>query len=136
MLLSDFEPGAYSLMIEDAQGCFELTEVEIAAPQELQVDLGEDLSILLGESINLTAFTNFAPDSFTWTDDLQGVLPNASGTLTITPMETTTYTVLAVDENGCQVEDRVTVLVNRERQIYIPNVFSPMTTGKMIVFGL
>lgn len=130
LMLNELDPGAYTLTLEDAQGCYELFEVEIAAPQELQVDLGDDQVILLGATVNLTAFTNFSPDFYVWTSDLEGTLPAVDGFLTIRPEETTTYTVLAIDENGCQVEDRVTIFVNRERQVYIPNAISPNDDGQ------
>ncbi|MEO1712126.1 MAG: gliding motility-associated C-terminal domain-containing protein, partial [Bacteroidota bacterium] len=130
LIINNIAPGAYTLSIEDAQGCFEMVEVEIEAPQELQVELGDDQTILLGASVDLQVISNFTPTQFQWTSDLDGAILWEEGFLEITPAETTVYTVIATDENGCQVEDRVTIFVNRERQVYIPNGFSPNDDGQ------
>ena len=135
-MLNNLNPGAYTLSIEDAQGCFELLEVEMEAPQELQVDLGDDQSILLGTAIDLQVISNFTPIQYQWYSDLDGALVEDEGFLNIIPSETTVYTLIATDENGCQVEDLVTIFVNRERQVYIPNGFSPNDDGQNDRFSI
>ncbi|MCB0676387.1 MAG: gliding motility-associated C-terminal domain-containing protein, partial [Saprospiraceae bacterium] len=49
---------------------------------------------------------------------------------------TTTYTVELIDENGCPAEARVTVKVDRRKDIYAPNIFSPNGDGENDRFTL
>ena len=48
---------------------------------------------------------------------------------TSTPDETITYTVTVVDSNGCTASDDVTVFVDFEYVIWVPNIFSPNGDG-------
>ena len=47
----------------------------------------------------------------------------------VTPEETTTYTVIVVDSNGCTASDNVTVFVEFDYVIWVPNIFSPNGDG-------
>ena len=45
------------------------------------------------------------------------------------PQEATTYSVTIVDENGCTDSDDLTVIVQKQRPVYIPSAFSPDDNG-------
>ncbi len=90
------------------------------------IDAGTDVTINLGESTVLNATgTN---GTYTWTppDWLSCIL---CPTTTATPDETITYTVSVVDSNGCVATDQVSVVVNFENVIFVPNIFSPNGDG-------
>ena len=90
------------------------------------IDAGSDVSIDLGQSTTLTATgTNgvYTWSPFTWLDCAICVSPIS------TPEETITYTVIVVDSNGCSAVDQVTVIVNFENVIFVPNIFSPNGDG-------
>ncbi|GJM32326.1 MAG: hypothetical protein DHS20C18_13270 [Saprospiraceae bacterium] len=134
-LFANLAVGEYELQIQDANGCVWEENYTILQPEELIVDLGEDIFIKLGESAQLEAFTTYPVDAYQWknsvtldcfgdTLDLDCFNPNAS------PMFTSTYVVTVVDENGCSNSDEITVFVDRRRQVYIPNVFSPNGDGQ------
>ena len=48
-------PGFYEVYISDMAGCVIPFDFEIEGPPELFLDLGPDLSIALGETVNLSA---------------------------------------------------------------------------------
>jgi len=47
-----------------------------------------------------------------------------------TPFETTTYTLTAEAPGGCTDTDSLTILVQKVRDVYVPNVFSPNDDGE------
>ncbi len=134
-LFANLEVGIYELQVQDANGCVWTEELTVSQPQELIVDLGTDEFIKLGESVDLNAITTYPVEGYQWkngatldcfgdTLDLDCFNPTAS------PMFTTTYVVTVVDENGCSDSDEITVFVDRRRQVFIPNIFSPNNDGQ------
>ena len=125
-------PGNYALSAQDDFGCTWDTIVQILPGVDLQVDLGEDQYIKLGESLTLEALVNVPEDSInriTWTapDSISCVdclNPEAQ------PQVTTTYTITVSNSDGCTDSDNITVFVDRKRNIFIPNVFSPNGDGQ------
>jgi transposase-like protein len=43
----------------------------------------------------------------------------------IKPFEKTVYTVTVKSKDGCEASDQIVIDVNKDRKIYIPNVFDP-----------
>ena len=115
--------GMYDLTIRDANGCEWFTEILLSEPEELTVDLGEDVEIQLGDSLQLVPIINYpfdAIDSFSW--DRSGLMDIAPW---VKPTEFTTYSIFIESQNGCTAKDEVLIRVRKDRLVYIPNVFSP-----------
>lgn len=128
-LFANLTGGSYSIELVDANGCKWDTTIIISAPDEITLDLGPDIELGLGENGTVQAITNLTVsqiDSLIWnpdniidcTDDpcLEGVItPNSSGILSLT----------IIDQNGCAQTDFLNILIDKNRRVYIPNVFSP-----------
>lgn len=133
--------GAYSLTVSDANDCQQTDAVVINAAYQLDVDLGDDITIGLGENATLQATVNIPLDSILsveWSpgpfDSTECVEPCL--TPTITPLVTTVYTIEVQSLNGCIDRDALTVFVDRRRQIYVPNVFTPNSDGANNLFSV
>ena len=121
------EAGNYELAIQDANGCEWSETITINDPAELIVDLGADQDIELGDSLQLEPYTNapnFTIDTFMWNQSTE--LDYAPW---VKPLETSTYSIVVIDENGCVAIDEIEVRVKKERPIYFPNTFSPNDDG-------
>ena len=129
---NNLSPGSYVILIEDGLGCTWEEEVLVDPALSLQLDLSsndDDNKIQFGDSINLIPQTNFDVDQFTWNDSS---IVNYSPW--VTPLNTTTYSVITYDENGCPIEEFITIFVEKTRPVYIPSVFSPNGDGTNDVF--
>ena len=53
---------------------------------------------------------------------------------TAQPLQTTRYTLTATNENGCRAQGQVTIYVRFDKNVYIPNAFSPNADGRNDLF--
>jgi gliding motility-associated-like protein len=120
--------GDYTITVLDANGCTATVEATITQPTELVVDAGPDVDIELGFSTRLRAIANEFPVTFSWTPS-ESLSCDDCFNPEAFPVNTTTYTVTVINENGCPASDEVTVRVIKNRPLYIPNGFSPNGDG-------
>ncbi len=128
---TDLSAGNYEVIAIDANGCYSAEVLAINSALQVDVDLGEDLSIEFGEGITLNAIVNIPYDS------IVSVVWTAADSLdcpecfiqAVSPIMSSTYAVNVVSTDGCPGEDIMTVYVDQEKHIYIPNAFSPNNDG-------
>ncbi|MDP1746651.1 MAG: PKD domain-containing protein, partial [Bacteroidota bacterium] len=96
---TDLGAGTYTATVTDSNGCINTSTVTIAQPSQVITMAGANDSICLGQSgvVTATASGGGGGYSYTW---LPSNITN-SGTLTITPSSSVTYTVTAQDQYGC-----------------------------------
>ena len=67
-------PGTYDLLVQDADGCEFFVELNVPAANPLILDIGQDDEVNLGDSLQLSVFTNLIIDSIIWEFDESLVL--------------------------------------------------------------
>lgn len=85
--------GTYTAMVTDASSCKDTVHVIITEPDELIVIPVIPATLCIGEDVTLTATTSGGTGTNTLTWSPQGPL--------VSPDTTSTYTVSAIDQNGC-----------------------------------
>ena len=121
-------PGAYNLLVEDENGCFWEMTVSIFLPNDVLVELGDDIYINQGQSADLLAQINLDTSAISeviWVNLPDSVACPTCLDQTVFPNETTIYHVQVFDSTGCWSEDAVTVFVNEEHPVFVPTAFTP-----------
>jgi len=93
------ESGTYYLSVSNEDGCESSAETEVMIYDLPVVDLGADITAIIGEMVTLDAGTGFATYEWSTGDDTQ----------TITVDEGGEYTVFVTDDNGCSASDDINV---------------------------
>lgn len=117
--------GVYPILVRDTNGCMLDTSIYIAPKEQVIVELGLDIYLDYGDSVQLQALTNLT-DSFTFNWG-QPTLISCSDCLEpwVKPTTTTTYSIEIKDKDGCMAADLVRVILQKSEGVYIPNTFSP-----------
>jgi|GEM_PF-818488 len=97
------EPGTYTVVGTNEFGCDGEDEVEVSLNPEPTAEAGDDVEICEGEEVTLTASGG---GDYLWNDGTD------TASMTVSPSETTTYSVTVINEFGCTDTDQVTVAVN------------------------
>ncbi len=127
--------GAHAIQVQDANGCLWEDEAVIYQPEQLIVELGDDKDIRLGDSVQLYAQTTYQVEMYSWDSPIELSCRDCPDPY-VRPFESMSFGVRVRDENGCTATDRITVFVDRRRNVYIPNVFSPNGDGQNDVFTI
>jgi len=130
----------YYLRVRDAYGCEADVTVDLQLPFTPTVTLPALTIIELGDSILLQPELNqpaanivqwqWSPGE--WLDCTDCPTPEAK------PQRRIFYTLKIKDINGCSAEAKTEIRVNRRRNLYTPNIFSPNGDGendRFMIFG-
>lgn len=132
-IIPNLTAGAYTVFVQDANDCQLSLSTGVPEATALQLELGEDETIKLGDSILLDPQFDFTPASWTWTPIVGLSQPDTFVTYAA-PLETTVYQLEMADENGCTVSDIIRIIVERDLNVYVPSAFSPDGDGTNDVF--
>ena len=132
--------GVYTLYVIDANEC-EL-QVDFIMPDLMPFNLflEEETTIVLGDNyeMNLTLSIPINEiDSITWTPSNNLSCSDCLNPIVELLLETTTFTVTVQNIYGCEIKASITIEVDKNRKIYIPNAFSPNFDGmndKFIIY--
>ncbi len=133
----------YNVFVQDAKGCIWQGQAAVGGPDApVEVDLGPDLTIELGDSIQLGfEVTNAQGEYFYfWGAPYTGTLscPDCEGcpdeeldceSPWAQPEYTLFYDIEVEDELGCFATDQIRVSVEKDRSIYVPTGFTPNNDG-------
>lgn len=118
--------GAYQIQILDSMGCQIARDYLINVPSPVEVEiLPTQEEVQLGDSLYLTIVHNVANPVISWGPEVSELDVSFPESPLLKPTDDRTYTVSIVNENGCTASDEVSIRVIKDRQVYIPNAFSP-----------
>ena len=128
-------PATYEVFIKDEIGCNHIEQFTLYEPAPLTVSLPAEKTIQLGASIQLVPTVSSTAIHYDWA---------ASSTLSCLdcenpiakPLEDTKYTLTIYDENNCEGQAEMWLRVDDNKNIYVPNVFSPDDDGINDVFTI
>jgi len=124
---SSLNSGTYHVSALDANDCEDNEIIWINVPLDINVDLGDDRTIQIGDSTALEAMVNVPFDSISsiiWTGLVNSNCPECL-TQPVAPIITTTYSVMVTNDDGCSDLDSLTLFVAKGHDLYVPNIFSP-----------
>lgn len=121
--------GSYLYSITDRYGCNFQQQVNIFDPAQFILELGEDLSVDLGDEVQLNVSANYDIAEAVWAPD--GILncSNNCQTIEVIPTTSQNYVLTATSLEGCIATDSIFIQVNIVRKVYFPNAFSPNDDG-------
>ncbi|MEM7574110.1 MAG: hypothetical protein AAF433_14475 [Bacteroidota bacterium] len=125
LVYGDLPLGEHTITVVDSSGC-ELTQsFAIVNGLPLQVELGPDQTIHIGESVTLNYQTTaLAVDTLIWTSE--GPIPTpGEAPMTVSPEVDYFYLLTVVDTNGCRATDTIQINVINDIPLYMPTGFSP-----------
>ncbi|MCP9237456.1 gliding motility-associated C-terminal domain-containing protein [Lewinella sp. JB7] len=124
--------GEVLVTVFDSVGCTATDSFSVQQPPEIVIDLPERITVELGDSLRqLTPLISPATDTYTYQWTPADFL--SSDTIRdpfIFPLQSRDYTLTVTNQNGCQSLADIYVEVDANRNIYIPNAFSPNQDGR------
>ncbi|MCC6690699.1 MAG: gliding motility-associated C-terminal domain-containing protein [Bacteroidia bacterium] len=120
-----------TVTVTDANSCSATATYTVTVNPRPTVTLTHDTVILAGDSVQLTASGGL---TYLW-QPATSLNYNTIANPIAAPAQTTTYTLTITDINGCVNTATCTVFVKppclgSERDVFIPNIFSPNNDGK------
>ncbi len=122
---------SYNVKIQSPYFCGIDSTVIVTEPPPIAVTIVSNVvSPKRGQEITLTARpeNGFKPRYYNWTPPSQMSCPTCQTTnTTLQEKDTHTYSVAAIDSNGCQVSSDIVFLTTDipKYTIYVPNIFKP-----------
>jgi gliding motility-associated-like protein len=105
----------------------------VIQPDEFKVTVDPQVTVQLGESYLVNATIN-VPQSeiaqITWTPPTWLSCDTCLSTRIDTPLHTQLYRILVVTNEGCRDDAPLLLRVNKQVNVYIPNIFSPNSDGE------
>ncbi len=137
-LFTDLDAGNYTVYISDEEGCIIEFAALVNEPGPIVLNVESPVIIDLGDSLQIDVQSNTA-DSLIWSWNPPQFLnctdcPNP----VITPLESIVYEIMALDTNGCVALEDLAVTVLENRNVFIPNAFTPNLDGTndvLYIFG-
>jgi len=130
--------GEYTLSIKDQNDCAIEEVYTIPAWQDPKVSIYVDKPELYRcDSALVVANATGSNLSFQWFPAINYTCQSARcDSIKVSPENNITYSLTVKDERDCIVEDQVSLFIDEDRSLYIPNAFTPNGDGNNDIFRI
>jgi gliding motility-associated-like protein len=125
--------GNHTIRITDRNGCSFETVAALENPLPFTVDIGQNLEVDLGETVNISALSNRPVLEYRWQYTPAIDCPNCA-MLEWLPISSGMLSVYTRSDKNCIATDSLFIKVNKIRRIFIPDAFTPDGDGKNDLF--
>ncbi len=125
---SGLAAGVYPIAIRDDNGCEWADEATLNNPPQLDVSLGDNKVLDLGDSLTLTPQVNETGVLLEWESEDPTLCVDCPA-LTVKPSTSQSYKITVVNNAGCIATDQVLVQVQNQQRLFVPSAFSPNGDG-------
>ncbi|MEZ4959442.1 MAG: gliding motility-associated C-terminal domain-containing protein [Saprospiraceae bacterium] len=129
VVYNGLEIGFYTITIVDATNKVTTQDVFLPEPPPLNIDLGPDQTIQLGQSTSLNAMTDFSVLQYQWSPTDYLDCTDCESTQVVRPGDDVTYTLTVTSGQGCTATAQVSIFVEKTYTVFAPNAFSPNNDG-------
>lgn len=128
-------PGTYEILVKDGNGCEGTLTASIAEKPEFRIGLTVgDTTIRFGDSLQVAVTTSSLLKELIWSPKEYLTCDTCAVTTVVPIAEFIQITVKATDQDGCQDTASLTVFTKKDKNVFIPNIFSPQGMGDNITF--
>ena len=127
-LFGNLSPGTYDVLIQDVNGCELEESIIIEAAEQFTLQLAPEVTVEMGQNYQIEAITNFDTsqiEQIIWSPTTNLSCTNCLNPRVDTILNQIQYSLTLINENGCVASAQITLRVDKTRQVYIPNAFSP-----------
>ncbi len=124
--------GTHTIVVYDGGGCSLDTTITISEPAPLILEYPETMIVELGDSVQIAydVFQSSLPlDTVFWAPLTYLSFGNDSLQPWVRPITSQEYVVGVLDVNGCPATATIYIEVDKNLNVYVPNIFSPNYDG-------
>ncbi|HRI01455.1 MAG TPA: gliding motility-associated C-terminal domain-containing protein [Saprospiraceae bacterium] len=125
--------GTYKISVKDQNGCTRDTVLTLVEPTKLGISVTSTIVVDQGSKVDLDSLVNAITGGtkpYAQNEWYNNSLDSVWSTHRVYNADSTyDFTVTAVDDRGCEVQDQVRVIVRIVKDVWWPNVFSPNGDG-------
>lgn len=125
---SNLPVATYDFLVTDKFGCSFSRSIDLSPPNEFAVDVGDDISVTLGDQVTVNASGTQTISEYSWTPS-EAVDCDDCSSVSFLPRQNMTVVLYAVSDIGCKATDSLDISVLVEKRVFIPSAFSPNNDG-------
>jgi len=141
---TELEAGLYNIVIQGNEDCSARDLITLEEPDEFDISIIDSMEVSFGEEVVLEPNIALTHGGvfLSWTSETSSdnLSCNECENPVVRPLQSTTYYLHVIDIfSGCTAIDSIALIVKENnRDVYIPNIFSPNSDGfndEFTVFG-